>query len=111
MIRKWLIRHFKPSPKFEDAAGFSIKKVDPKQTVFSDGMLTIVYQGRKENTLCSRIYLDGQYDRPVSLEYLANVYSGINMVIYETALHGQVYRYGNHAAGQWELVGVTAGYA
>ena len=55
--------------------------------------------------------LAAEYDDPVTLAAIALDCPDVELVIYESALRGYVYRYGNHEKGEWEEVGQTCGYA
>ena len=83
-------------------------KVD--NIVFYDCILYILYGDRPDRLNCEAIYLNGQYDDPISLDDIAEGYRGVFMVIEENPLDGRVYRYGNHG-DYWEEVGKTRGFA
>lgn len=57
--------------------------------------------------------LSAEYDDPLSLADIQKKYPYVCKVIYESALEGYVYNYGNHPKDKekWELVGTTLGYA
>ena len=77
---------------------------------FCDGVLLIVSH-KGDETSATEIYLNAEYDEPYTLEDIARKFPDVSLVIFETALNGYVYRYGNHKKGKWELVGMTQGYA
>ena len=55
--------------------------------------------------------LTPEYDEPWTLEDIAREYPDVRKVIFDDAIHGKVYNYGNHKDCEWELVGNTLGYA
>lgn len=63
------------------------------------------------------IILNAEYDAPWSLADIVQWYPNVCKVIYDDALRGTVYSYGNHAHDKsgnvemWEKVGETVGYA
>ena len=93
--------------------------------VFYDGFLYIIRRV-KEGYLTKEEYveseygievkcLNAEYNEPWTLADIAREYPDVKKVIYDDALHGYVYNYGNHSneknAEKWELVGTTYGYA
>ena len=92
---------------------------DDGEMIFCEGALYIIQRWFDENKYArfqiTNIYLDGQYDKPISLEQIAKQYPKVFKVIFEDATTGYVFNYGNHVtekgAEAWELVGTTIGYA
>lgn len=89
------------------------KKTPDKDVVFVDGVLTILYLEKKcgDEWKVERVYLDAQYDKPITLVDIVKKYPYVKKVIYDKALEGYVYNYKNHIDRGWELVGTTVGYA
>jgi hypothetical protein len=100
------------------------KKPDDEE-VFYDGFLYIIRR-TKEGYLTEDGYVDDEYgievkcicpeyDHPITLADISQEYPDVIKVIFEDALKGYVYSYGNHRneknAEMWELVGTTHGYA
>lgn len=85
--------------------------------VFYDGMIWIITlnktNGRSipEKGIVERIILHPEYDTPVSLKDISEKYPEATMLIFESALDGEVYMKDNHRIGEWELIGKTLGYA
>lgn len=58
-----------------------------------------------------------EFDEPITLADIAEKYPNVEKVIYDDAMRGYVYNYGNHKdslhpeSEAWELVGDTMGYA
>ena len=77
---------------------------------FSDGILKII-SGYGDDIKIKEIYLNMEYDEPITLDEIATSFPDVRMVIFETALQGYIFTYGNHVKGQWENVGTTYGYA
>ena len=92
---------------------------DDSEMIFCDGILYIIQRWTDadgdERFQVTNLFLDGQYDKPISLEQIAKKFPRVLKVIYDTALEGYVFNYGNHGnepdAEMWELVGTTIGYA
>ena len=92
-------------------------KKDDDKVVFYDCMLTIIEQLNKITSdnpesefKATEIVLCAEYDEPMSLKDITAKFPKVWMLISETALKGEIYRYNNHGDG-WELVGQTVGYA
>lgn len=83
--------------------------VPDKRITFDDGVLYIVSLTGGEGKVV-RVTLDGAFDDPITLAEISEGYPRVRLVIYETALSGEVYRYGNHGEA-WERVGSTVGFA
>ena len=63
------------------------------------------------------IVLNPEYDNPLTLKDIEKQYPNVRKVIYEEAMSGYVYNYGNHTKKNisetsqvWEQVGTTCGY-
>jgi len=90
-----------------------------EEEIFYDGFLYIISRSDKthENFTVDAICLCAEYDEPLSLADISEKYPNVCKVIFEDALRGAVYNYGNHAtekngtAEKWEKVGETLGYA
>lgn len=95
----------------------NITTIDPSKEIFYDGILTIISDNEYDKKRTGRvgyIILSGQYDAPVTLEQIELNYPDVSMVIYEEALEGYVYKFGNHRVDGkkvWEKTGETKGYA
>ncbi len=94
-----------------------INKPD-EDVVFGDGILTIISIvkspfSKQDEPRTEIKYLSAPYDKPVSLRDIAETYPGVKKVLYEEALSGDIFRYGNYPKGQelWERIGTTRGYA
>ena len=89
------------------------KKPDSEE-VFYDGFLYIISRKGQEYGIDVKC-LSPEYDKPLTLEDIAEQYPNVNKVIYEGVLRGYVYNYGNHGhepnAELWERTGTTRGYA
>ena len=98
------------------------KKLD-EDVVFFDGFLYIIVEypfvrhgsDVRGSHLITYI-LDPEYDEPFTLASIAEMYPNVHKVIWEDALRGAVYNYGNHGtdktkAEAWECIGKTLGYA
>lgn len=81
-----------------------------------DGIVTIIYvkkigeDGMPEEHGCDVLYINAEYDEPLSLADIVKKYPGVEKVIFDDALEGYVYNYNNHQDG-WECVGEVLGYA
>ena len=92
---------------------------DDGEMIFCDGILYIIQRWTDAagyvRFQVTNLILDGQYDKPISLEQIAKQYPKVFKVIFEDATTGYVFNYGNHitekGAEAWELVGTTIGYA
>ena len=92
-----------------------------ENATFCDGYLYIIYaidQTDETDTEvkmgCEKISIIPEimdWDDPWTLAKIAEKYPTVRLVIYESWLHGDVYRYGNHETGVWERVGETIGFA
>lgn len=94
------------------ALGEHGKVYDDEDPIFYDGVLRIICEMGDNYIICTthRIDLIPEYDEPISLAYIANKYSHVSKVIYETWTSGMVFNYKNHKNGEdWELVGTTIG--
>lgn len=78
---------------------------------FYDGILTVICIKDKIKVAGERMYLDAEYNDPITLGDIAQKFPDVEMVIFEDALSGKVYTLGNHEERQWEEVGETCGYA
>ena len=99
-------------------------KCDDDKVYFTDGILYIISQ-KLDDTFnyvceCKKICLCPEYDHPISLRDIEMKYPDVFKVIYDDALHGKVYNFGNHRGDKtctgepcelWECVGETRGYA
>lgn len=97
-----------PTPKTDEVIDLiDGGKKSERDVVFRDGILTII---SKSCSAVDEIILNAEFDKPLSLADIRNKYPEVETVMFETALDGQVYEYGNHGAG-WEKVGKLTGYA
>lgn len=95
------------------------------EVVFYDGFIYIISRkevatadgwGKMEYSIDVKC-LCPEYDEPISLADIAERYPNVKKVIYDDAMRGYVYNYGNHKdslhpeSEAWELVGDTMGYA
>jgi hypothetical protein len=80
-------------------------ELDGSKIVFYDGIFNIITETGRSKALV----ICGEFDHEVSLDYFRKKYKAV-IVIYEQALHGIIYRYGNHG-DFWESIGTTIGYA
>lgn len=100
-------------------------KTPDNEVIFYDGFLYII-SCEKEPEIFGGEYhdaeysvdvkcLDGVYEEPITLADITERYPNVSKVIYDDALKGYVYNYGNHRfekdSEMWELVGTTLGYA
>ena len=91
-----------------------------KNATFLDGYLYIICNKEKEDyteleheMVCKVISIIPEitdFDDPWTLAMIAEKFPTVKIVIYDSWTHGDVYRYGNHKAGEWELVGETEGF-
>ena len=93
-------------------------KKEDYEEIFQDGFLYIIrrlkeYETKPEYAIEVKC-LCPEYDEPWTLEDIAGEYPDVVKVIFEDALKGYVYNYGNHKndkdAEMWELTGTTHGY-
>ena len=94
-------------------------KCDDDKVYFTDGILYIISE-KLDDTFnyyceCKKIILCPEYDHPISLRDIEMKYPDVRMVVFEDALRGKVYDFGNHRGDKnaelWECVGETRGYA
>lgn len=98
------------------------------EVIFYDGFLYIIsrikdgYWSEKEfvedEYAIDVITLTLPYTRPITLAEISEKYPKVQKLIFDDAMRGYVYSYGNHAYDKnekniemWELVGTTVGYA
>lgn len=87
-------------------------EIPDDKVIFWDGFLYI-FRPKDRNDQMEREFLvecrclNAKYDEPITLADITDA----TMVFYETALHGEIYRKGNHEKGRWEKIGTTVGYA
>ena len=75
--------------------------------VFDDDIVTVI---STKNGTCTKIFLTPPEDnRKFTLKDLRKEFEA-DLVLHETPLHGNLYRYGNHG-DSWEQTGTTEGYA
>jgi hypothetical protein len=99
-------------------------KCDDDKVYFTDGILYIISRKLDEcfkwKCECDEIILSAEYDEPISLRDIEMKYPDVFKVVYDDALHGKVYNFGNHRGQKtctgepcelWECVGETRGYA
>lgn len=99
-------------------------KCDDDKVYFTDGILYIISQKLDDmfNYVCEceKVVIAPPYDEPISLRDIEMKYPDVFKVIYDSALHGNVYNFGNHRGHKtctgepcelWECVGETRGYA
>ena len=77
---------------------------------FMSGILYI-YWYEDDNIYGKRICLHSEYDKELTLKDIEWQYPKVKMVIFESELFGEVYKYQNHKGIGWELTGNTQGYA
>ena len=87
------------------------KEIADNDVVFYDGMLWIVSRERLCKHKIEKITLFAEYDNSISLADIRKKHPNVTMVIYESFMHGEIYRYGNHKGIGWEKVGTTVGFA
>lgn len=80
--------------------------IPDEEVIFDDGILYIIHG----ETYCRQIVLS-EYDKPISLSEIAKRYPKVKKVIFDDAMQGYVFNYGNHKNETWECVGTTIGYA
>lgn len=99
----------------------NVKETTDSEVIFYDGFLYIISRDREPfidkdgfhdaeysiNVKC----LNAEYDEPWTLADIARKYPNVQKVIFDDALKGSVYNYGNHKGEEWEKVGTTKGYA
>ena len=93
--------------------------VRDNDVVFYDGILYVLSRIRyiedneeKTKYYADALFIDGEYDDPLSLSDIPVKYPYVFKVIFEEPLRGKVYNYKNHRDGEsWEEVGITKGYA
>lgn len=78
--------------------------------LFNDGSLYIITEPRFNMILAHKIIICPEYDEPISLVDIRKKYKNVKKVIYEEAMRGAIFNYGNHEKNEWELVGRTCGY-
>lgn len=82
---------------------------------FTDGVLYVISCHGLDFTETQKRHLHGELGDCITLAEISRVRPDVEMVIYENATKGCVYRYGNHRyepdAQMWEEVGTTRGYA
>jgi len=92
----------------------------PEEFVFRDGFLYIINHERypyidtkgmhEGKYSIDVLILDPEYDEPLTLEMIREKYPRVRKVLYESALKGIFFTYGNHG-DIWEQTGETRGYA
>ena len=97
------------------------EKIPDEEVVFVDGILYIICQKRLRRGVPKQLFgemvcLDPEYTKPMSLVDIKKKYPHVVKVIYEAALRGAEYTYGNHASDRnnpevWEKTGENKGYA
>lgn len=104
------------------------KVTNDNEVVFYDGFLYIIsvtkepyvenYELHDAEYAIDVKCMNAGYDEPVSLAQIAEKYPNVRKVIFDDAMRGYVYNYGNHSHDKeeknvemWELVGTTIGYA
>lgn len=103
------------------------KVTNDNEVVFYDGFLYIISVTKEpyvDDVFHEAEYaidvkcMNAEYDKPVTLADIAKDYPNVRKVIFEDALRGYVYNYGNHSHDKdeknvemWELVGTVVGYA
>lgn len=85
-----------------------MKIENPEKVEFSETILTIIFRANDFESLVEKIYLhESEF---TTLKDIKDDYPSVELVIAESALSGNVYRYGNHG-DYWEEVGEMRGYA
>jgi hypothetical protein len=101
------------------------KRQADDEVIFYDGILYIICCDKETHIdgcalqpaeySVKAVCLAAEYDEPWTLADIARIYPKVCKVIYDDALKGAVYSYGNHGheknAEKWEKVGETVGYA
>lgn len=86
-----------------------------ENATFYDGFLYIIYEKGETEMGCERMILLPEcqdYDDPEwTLKKIAEKYPTVIMVIYESWLNGDVYRYGKYKPGEWVREGEMIGFA
>jgi len=85
------------------------------QVCMYDGFVHILGHDKNGPTYVRRI-ICGEYDEPVSLADIEKKFPDAEMVIFEDALHGEIYRYEPYTTKdgekiKWQKHGKTRGYA
>lgn len=98
------------------------------EVIFYDGFLYIISR-IKDCYLTDKEFVESEYKidvigltppytEPLTLKDIAEKYPKVQKLIFDDAMRGYVYSYGNHAYDKnekniemWELVGTTVGYA
>lgn len=88
------------------------------EVLFYDGYLYIILRHCVEEkgdvnyytTLVEKC-ISPEYDEPISLVDIAIKYPEVKMVIHESWLSGEVYRYDNYGEKEWIQTGQTRGFA
>lgn len=86
---------------------------DPRKNdnvTFYDGIIKIIC-GVDAGASIKEIFLNGEFDEPLSLNRIKAENEDVRMVIYEEGLVGYIYKFNNHGNNKWELAGRTKGYA
>ena len=82
---------------------------------FTDGVLYIIESKGLNFATAKVMHLHGDFGDSITLPEIERKYPDVELLIYEDATKGCVYRYGNHRyepdAQMWEEVGTTRGYA
>lgn len=90
---------------------------DRREVWFYDGIITIIFKDPsnpgdgKYDYYADKMHIYPEFDEPVSLGRILDIYPTVTMVIFDDLSSGSVYRYNNHHDGEWEKVGKTVGYA
>lgn len=80
------------------------------ECLFVDGILYIISKSDKGYDI-GKISIDPEYDEPISLADIAQRYPNIEILIHETWLDGEVFRYNNYGENEWVQTGQTRGFA
>lgn len=92
-----------------------------ENATFCDGFLYVIYATEQTDETqtgckmgCEKICIIPElvdWEDPLTLAKIAEKYPTVSLVIYESWLHGDIYKFENHNPGEWEHVGETEGFA
>lgn len=91
-------------------------RVEGKDVDLSDSIIKIFYVSKTDTHQVPKefkgevIYHHGEFDEPITLDDILKKHPTVDLVISESGLHGEIYRYGNHGSF-WEKIGNTGGFA
>ena len=91
-------------------------RVEGNEVALCDSIIKIFYVSKLDKHQVPMefkgevIYHNGQFDEPITLDDILKKHPTVDLVISESGLHGEIYRYGNHGSF-WEKIGNTDGFA